>query len=76
VPSGVGRGCPFPTGGWVWAGCCGRKTADWVWMPFRVVSGVGRGIGVLNGGGDCRKEMAVLRINVEHHIITNGEFVA
>jgi len=26
------------------------KTADWIWMPFGVVSGVGRGIGVLDGG--------------------------
>ena len=28
---------------------CG-KTADWIQMPFRVVSGVGRGMGVLHGG--------------------------
>ena len=27
---------------------CG-KTADLIWMPFRVVSGVSRGIGVLDG---------------------------
>jgi len=27
---------------------CG-KTADWIWMPFGVVGGVGRGIGVLDG---------------------------
>ena len=24
------------------------KTADWIWMPFGVVSGVGRGMGVLD----------------------------
>jgi len=24
-------------------------------MPFRIVSGVGRGMGVLDGGGDCRR---------------------
>jgi len=30
---------------------CG-KTADWNWMPFGIVSGVGRVIGVLDGGGD------------------------
>jgi len=24
--------------------------ADWIWMPFGVVSGVGRGMGVLDGG--------------------------
>jgi len=27
---------------------CG-KTADWIRMPFRVVSGVGLGMGVLDG---------------------------
>jgi len=27
---------------------CG-KTADYVWMPFGVVSGVGQGMGVLDG---------------------------
>jgi len=29
---------------------CG-KTADWNWMPFGVVSGISRGMGVLDGGG-------------------------
>ena len=33
---------------------CG-KTADWIRMPFGVVSGVGRGTGVLDGGGDRRR---------------------
>jgi len=27
---------------------CG-KTADWIWMPFGMVSGIGRGMGVLDG---------------------------
>jgi len=27
---------------------CG-KMADWIWIPFRVVSGVSRGMGVLDG---------------------------
>jgi len=27
---------------------CG-KTADWIWMPFVMVSGVSRGMGVLDG---------------------------
>ena len=31
------------------------KTADWIWMPFGMVSGVGRGMGVLDGGGDHRR---------------------
>jgi len=33
---------------------CG-KTADWIWMPFRVVSRVGRVMGVIDGGGDRRR---------------------
>jgi len=38
--------------GWsVWKVYCG-KTAKWIRMPFGVVSGVGRGMGVLDGGGD------------------------
>jgi len=37
-----------------------QKTADWIWMPFRVVSGVGRGMGVLDGGGYRQRERAVL----------------
>ena len=32
---------------------CG-KTADWIWMPFGVVRGVSRGMGVLEGVGDRR----------------------
>jgi len=31
---------------------CG-KTADWIRMQFGMVSGVGRGMGVLDEGGDC-----------------------
>jgi len=38
---------------------CG-KTADWIKMPFGVVSGVGRGMGVLDGGGDRRRAGAAL----------------
>jgi len=30
---------------------CG-KTADWIRLPFGMVSGVGQGMGVLDGGGD------------------------
>jgi len=33
----------------------GGKMADWIWMPFGLVSVVGRGIGVLDGGGDCQR---------------------
>ena len=34
---------------------CG-KMADWIQMPFWMVSGVGRGMGVLDGSGYCRRE--------------------
>jgi len=33
---------------------CG-KTTDWMWVPFGVVTGVGRGMGVLDWGGDRRR---------------------
>ena len=32
------------------AKCIVGEMADWIWMPFGVVSGVGQGIGVLHGG--------------------------
>jgi len=34
---------------------CG-KTAERIRMPFGVVNGVGRGMGVLDAGGDRRRE--------------------
>ena len=52
------------------------KTAERIQMPFGVVSGVGRAMGVLDGGGDRRRGMAVLGVNVERPIVTNGDFVA
>ena len=33
---------------------CG-KTSNWIRMPFRMVSRVGRGLVVLDGGGYCRR---------------------
>ena len=33
---------------------CG-KTADWIWLPFGVASGVGRGTSVLDGSRDHRR---------------------
>jgi len=36
-----------------------KKTADWIWIPFMLVSEVSRGIGVLDGGGDRRRKGAV-----------------
>jgi len=37
--------------------------ADWIRMPFGVVSGVGRGMGVLTIGGDRRRGRGSLRVN-------------
>jgi len=52
---------------------CG-KTADWIRMPFGVVSGVDREIGVLNGGCDSRREGAVLGVNLGCPVVTNKAF--
>jgi len=41
-------------------------------MPFGVVSGIGLGMGVLDGGGDRRSEGAVLGVNLGPIIVTNG----
>ena len=54
---------------------CG-KTAEWIRMPFGMVSGVGRGMGVLDVGGYRRTEGTVLGVKLERPIVTNGEFVA
>ena len=43
--------------------CCG-KTADWIRMSFEVVSGVGLGMGVLDGGGDRRRGRGRFGVNV------------
>ena len=42
---------------------CG-KTADWIRMPFGVVSGVGQGMGGLDGVVIVEGEEAVLGVNV------------
>jgi len=39
-----------------------------------MVSGVGRGMGVLDGGDDRRREWAVLEVNLGRPIVTNGDF--
>ena len=46
------------------------QTADWIWVPFGLV--VGSVEGWVYRGGDRRREGAVLRVNVEHPIVTNG----
>jgi len=53
---------------------CG-KTADWIWMPFGMVSGVGRGMGVLNGGSDRRRRRGSFGVNLGfgHSIVTNRD---
>jgi len=50
--------------------------ADWIQMPFGVVSGISQGMGVLDGGDDVEGEWVVLRVNLGCSIITNGDFVA
>ena len=42
---------------------CG-KTAEWIRMPFAVVSGVGQGMSVLDGVVIVEGERAVLRVNL------------
>jgi len=44
-------------------------------MPFGVMSEIGRPMGALDGGGDRRREGAVLAVNVGYRAI-NGNFVA
>jgi len=44
-------------------------------MPFRVVRGVGRGMGVLDFDGDRQKERSILGVNLRRPIVTNGDFV-
>jgi len=38
-----------------------------------VVSGVGRGMGVLHGGRDGQRGMGSFGVNVWHPILTNGD---
>jgi len=45
-------------------------------MPFGMASGIGRRMGILDGGGDRRGEGAVLGVNLWRPIVTNGDFVA
>jgi len=41
-------------------------------MPFGMISGVGQGIGVLDGSG--RQERGSLGVNLRRPIVTNGDF--
>jgi len=53
-----------------------EKMADWIWMPFGVVSGVGREMGVSDGVEIVEGKGAVLWINVGQTKLTSEEFVA
>jgi len=57
----------------LFGGCIAAKRL--IWMPFGVVSGVDRGMGVLDDGGDRRRDRAILGVNVGHPIATSGDFV-
>jgi len=54
---------------------CGR-TADWIQMPFGVLSWVIRGMGVLDGGIDRQRGMGRFGDKLGLPIVTNGDFVA
>jgi len=45
-------------------------------MPFGMVSGVGRGMSVLDGVEIVEWEGAVLAVNLRHPIVVNADFVA
>jgi len=50
--------------------------ADWLWMPFGVVSGVSCRMGELDRVEIVKWEGTVLDINVGYPIVSNGDFVA
>jgi len=43
-------------------------------MPFGMMSAVGRGMGVLDGGGDRRRGRGSFGVNLGRPIVTNGDF--
>ena len=45
--------------------------ADWIRMLFGMVSGVGRGMGVLDGGGNRQRGRGSLEVNLCCPIVTN-----
>jgi len=44
-------------------------------MPFGVVSEVGRGMSVVDGDRDRRRENGILGVNVGHPTVTNADSV-
>ena len=49
------------------------KMADWIWMLFGIVSGVGRGWVYYMGVVIIEREGAVFGVNLGHAIVTNGD---
>ena len=45
-------------------------------MPFGMVSGVGRGTGVLDGSGNRRRGIGSFGVNLGRPVVTGGDFVA
>jgi len=55
---------------------CG-KTNEWIRVPFGVMSGVGRGMGVLDRRGYRRRGTgSKCGVNAGRPVVTNGDFVA
>jgi len=52
------------------------KTAEWIQILFGMVSGVGRGMGVLDGVGYHQRGRGSFGVNLEHPIVTNVDFTA
>jgi len=52
---------------------CG-KTAEWIQMPFGIVSGVSRMMGVLDGVVIVEGKGAVLGVNLGRPTVTNGDY--
>ena len=52
---------------------CG-KTTDWIRMQFGMVSGVGQGMGVLDGVVIVEGEGAVFGVNLGCLLVTSGAF--
>jgi len=52
---------------------CG-KMADWIRVPFGMVSLVSQGIGVLDGAGDRRRGRGSFGVNLGRPIVTSGAF--
>jgi len=50
--------------------------ADWIWIPFGMVCGVSRVMGVLDGVMIVEGEWAVSGVNLRRPIVINGAFVA